>query len=103
MGKAKLKRNPLSYPTGTTMRVGGEVLSKTVVRFDYRCVECLSPLRYRNAGVVCTQDVTHHGFIHKTEADRIAAEQAAALAQVEQDYQIIDGLIVPRKDPLQCQ
>lgn len=91
-----MKCNPLSHPTGTTMRIGGQVVSKVAARYDYRCAECLSSLKYWNNGVACTEDVNHRGYIHKTEAARIAAEQAAQMAQVEADYEIRDGQIVPK-------
>ena len=43
------KPSRLSYPTGVTMRIGGEVVSRTIARYDYRCAECLGGLEYWNA------------------------------------------------------
>ncbi len=82
------------------MRVNGQVVSRTVVKLDYRCAECLARLKYWNAGVACTEDVSHRGFVHKTEAARIAAERAKKVAVVEAAYEIVDGQLRPKGETI---
>jgi hypothetical protein len=85
---------------GVTMRIGGQVVSKIAARYTYYCAECLGPLRFLNNGLACEANPEQHrGFVSKDEAARLAAEQAAQLAQVEADYEIVNGQIQPKRLP----
>lgn len=87
--RAKFKR---SGPT--TVRIKGKAVNILVAKITYRCQECLSKLRRKNAGLVCRADETHRGFVHRSEAEELARERAEELAEVEAAYEIIDGQIV---------
>lgn len=89
---------PLSHPTGVTMRIGGEVVSRINARYDYRCAECLGGLEYWNAGLKCKADHGHRFFVHKRDVPEIQAMRDSRTAQVEAMYEIVDGVLKPRKE-----
>lgn len=76
------------------MRIGGEVVSKILVRYAYRCAECLGELKYWNNGLACVANVAHQGFIHKKESARIAELQDKNIKELEQFYTIKDGKVI---------
>lgn len=82
-----------SYNAPTTMRIGGETVSKIVIRYAYRCAECLGELKYHNNGLACAANVAHQGFIHKKEAARIAEIQKENIKELEQFYEIVNGKV----------
>jgi hypothetical protein len=92
------KPNRLSHPTGTTMRIGGEVVSKINAKYDYRCAECLGPLEYWNAGLKCKADHNHRFFVHKRNVGEIQALRETRTTTVEAVYEIVDGVLKPRKE-----
>jgi len=91
------KPNPLSHPTGPTMRINGKTVSRIVARYDYRCAECFGTLEYSGAGLACVNDHAHRGYIYKTEAAQATTHEEEITAQVSELYQIIDGKLVARE------
>lgn len=89
-----------NYNAPATMLIGGETVSKIVVRYAYRCAECLGELKYHNNGLACAANVAHQGFIHKKEVPAIQAAREEKVATVEAAYEIRDGQIVPKGDTL---
>lgn len=87
-------KNRLSYPTGPVVRIGGQTVSLTVARYDYRCQECLGELRYKDSRVICATNSAHTGFIHKKEAARLQEQQAANIQELSNFYQIKKGKVV---------
>ena len=86
--------NIRNYNAPATMRIGGEVVNKIVARYAYRCAECLNELKYHNNGLACAANVAHQGFIHKTEAAKVAELQKENIKELEQFYSIVDGKVV---------
>lgn len=97
-----MTRHYLLYPTGTTMRIGGEVVSKVVARYDYRCAECLGELQYWNAGLKCKANHDHRFFVHKRDVPAVQAMRDAEVSDISTSYEIIDGVLKPKGDLL-CQ
>lgn len=98
-----LKPNRLSRPTGVTMRIGGEVVSKITARFSYRCAECLSELEYWNAGLKCKADHNHRLFVHKRNVPAIQALRNAEVADIGANYEVVDGVLKPKGEIIPCQ
>lgn len=98
-----MKPNRLGHPTGTTMRIGGEIVSKITARYDYRCAECLGELEYWNAGLKCKADHSHRLFIHKRDVTAIQALRDAEVTDISASYEIIDGVLKPKGEILSCQ
>lgn len=86
----------LRHPSGPTMRINGETVSVIVARAVYRCEECLAALKRRDAGLVCTANPAHRGFIEQKEAAAIEQAQKQNINQLSEFYQIIDGKVVIR-------
>lgn len=80
------------------MRIGGQVVDKINARFDYRCAECLGELRYKDSGLCCKAQPEHRFFVHKREVPTIQALRQERTASVEAIYEIIDGVLKPRKE-----
>lgn len=98
-----MKPNRLSHPTGVTMRIGGEVVSRINARYDYRCAECLGELEYWNAGLKCKADHGHRYFVHKRDVAAIQALRDAEMSDISANYEIVDGLLRPKGENLLCQ
>lgn len=96
------RRSNLSHPTGVTVRIGGEVVSRINARYDYRCAECLGGLEYWNAGLKCQADHNHRFFVHKRDVPAIQATRDAEVSDISANYEIIDGVLKPKGEPL-CQ
>lgn len=86
-----------NYNAPATMLIGGETISKIVVRYAYRCSECLSELKYHNSGLACAANVAHQGFIHKKEVPATQAAREAEATEIEANYEIVDGLLRPKR------
>lgn len=95
-------RSYLSHPTGTTMRIGGQVVSKINAKYDYRCAECLGPLEYWDAGLKCKTDHGHRLFVHKREVASIQALRDTETADISESYEVVNGVLKP-KGELLCQ
>lgn len=95
-----MKRNIRAFSgASSTMRIGGQVVDKINARYDYRCAECLGELRYRDNGLCCKTEPSHHRyFVHKRDVPAIQALRQDRTLAVEAIYEIVDGLLKPRKD-----
>lgn len=60
----------------------------------YRCEQCHALLKYHNAGLICTENPKHRGFIHRNEVARIQAQQAANVNQLNDFYKIVNGKVI---------
>jgi hypothetical protein len=87
-----------NYNAPTTMRIGGEVHFKPNAKRLFRCAECLGELEYWNAGLKCKADKGHNHFVHKKDVPEIQAMRQAKIEAVEAAYEIVDGLLRPRKE-----
>jgi len=90
-----------NYNAPTTMRIGGETINKIVARYAYRCSECLGELEYWNAGLRCKANHSHSHFVHKKDVPEIQAMRQVKTEAVEAAYEIVDGLLRPRKEIIQ--
>lgn len=91
-----MKRNIRTHSSGSTMRIGGEVIDKINARYAYRCAECLGELRYKDNGLCCKERPEHHFFVHKREVPTIQALRDQEIADISQNYEIVDGLLKPK-------
>lgn len=96
-----MTRSYTRYRTHThirhSIRIKGKEINIDFARIVYRCEECLGKLRRKDAGLVCTKDENHRGFIHRDEAEKIAAKHNEEMEQVESAYEIVDGQIVAKE------
>lgn len=86
----------LRHPSGPTMRINGETVSVIVARAVYRCEECLAELKRRDAGLVCTVNPAHRGFIKQKEAAAIEQAQQQNINSLVEFYKIENGKVVIR-------
>jgi hypothetical protein len=87
------------FNSSVTMRIGGEVVNKINARYDYRCAECLGELDYWNNGLACKAAGTEHRyFVHKRDVPAIEVLRASHLNEVNANYEIIDGVLKPKKE-----
>jgi hypothetical protein len=84
------------YGVENFININGKRVDVYSAKIVYRCEECHAPLNYKGAGLVCSHNPTHRGFIHRTEAARIDAAQAININQLSDFYQIVDGKVVIR-------
>jgi hypothetical protein len=82
------------YGTENFIKINGKRVDLFSAKFVYRCEECHASLNYRGAGLICSRNPTHRGFIHRNEAARIEALQATNVNQLSDFYQIVDGKVV---------
>ena len=81
---------------------GGLVIPKLIAKHVCRCADCLGPVKEKNAGLVCAIDPENHrGLIHQDEAKKLQAQLDANQAQAEHDFEIVDGKIKPKFDPIE--
>lgn len=92
----RLARQAAHVVGEATVRICGKVVGLYLAKQVYRCEECLGPLKYRNAGLICATNPAHRGFIHQKDAAVLAKYDQEKVAQVEAAYQIIDGKLVPK-------
>jgi hypothetical protein len=86
------------YDASVTMRIGGVVVNKIAARYAYRCADCLGELDYWGAGLACKANKEHHFFVHKSEVAGIQAQRTARIDEALSNYEIIDGLLRPKKE-----
>lgn len=55
--------------------IQGKLYSKHIVKLRWVCMNCLSGFRFRNAGLVCSYNQDHYGFILKSEAEAITQQE----------------------------
>lgn len=88
-----------SFNASVTMRIGGEVVNKIHARYVYRCAECLGELVYYNNGLACkAAGADHRHFIHKRDVPAISASRQERIDLVNAAYEIVDGVLKPRKE-----
>jgi hypothetical protein len=90
----RFDRPSLRHPSGPTMRINGETVSVIVAKTAYRCEECLAALAYKDAGLVCTVNPAHRGFIKQKEAAAIEQAQQQNINQLSEFYKIENGKVV---------
>lgn len=73
---------------------GGDWVDISLVVLVYRCEECHSKLRRKDAGVVCCENPDHKHFIHRNEVAQIEAKEADDLKQAQEDYATQNGELV---------
>lgn len=91
-----VKRREAFVRGQATIKINGKTLNLYFAKQVYRCAECLSPLRYRNSGLACSENDEHRGFIHREEAEAIRARQEANVEKLSSVYEIVDGKVVVR-------
>lgn len=57
------------------IQINGKRVDIYLAKVKYLCIHCLGDLRRRDAGLVCTLNEHHYGFIHKSEAQQLTTEE----------------------------
>lgn len=83
---AHCRKTTATRGTGeATMNINGRTYSKYLAKIIFKCAVCFSDLQYRNAGLACSVDPAHRGFVHRnngpTEADQIKNK----LSEIEEE------------------
>jgi len=92
----RLARREARTTGGATVYICGQTVSLYLAKQVYRCEECLGELSYHNAGLVCKTNPAHRGFMHQKDAQAAVSSDRQKTAQVESNYVIQDGKIVPK-------
>ena len=95
---SRLARKEARTTGGATVRICGKVVNLYLARIVYRCEECLGELELWNAGIICKVDHSHKGFVHQTEAAKIAEYKQQLTSVVEGAYEIKNGILVYKGD-----
>lgn len=91
--KLQMRNTRISH----AIKINGELINIDFARIVYRCAVCHSELKKQNAGLVCARDTKHRRFIHQREVEAIKAQRTKEQANIEANYEIRDGQIVPKK------
>lgn len=81
------------FGTENFIKIGGKRVDLFSAKIVYRCEECHASLNYKGAGVVCSQNKDHRGFIHRNEAAKIQAQQTQNINQLNDFYTIENGKV----------
>jgi hypothetical protein len=83
-----------SYGQSNFIKINDKRVDLFSARIVYRCEACHAPLKLHNAGLICTENPQHRGFIHRNEVARIQAQQATNINQLSDFYEIVNGKVV---------
>lgn len=82
-----------SYGTNNFININGQRIDVFSAKIVYRCEQCHAPLNYKGAGLVCSKNPAHRGFIHRNEAAAIETAQTKNINELNQFYVIVDGKV----------
>lgn len=82
-----------TYGSANFININGKRVDVYSAKIVYRCEVCHAPLNYRGAGLACSQNQAHRGFIHRNEVTAIEAAQAQNINQLNEFYVIVDGKV----------
>lgn len=60
---------------GHNITIQGKPINIHFARLTHLCIHCLAPLKLKNAGLACTENPNHYGFISQKEADSLTDEE----------------------------
>lgn len=86
-----------TYGNSNFININGRRVDLYSARIVYRCEECHAPLNIKGAGLKCSENSRHRGFIHRNEVTRIQETQAANVNQLGEIYQIVDGKVTVKQ------
>lgn len=81
------------FGTENFLKIGGKRVDLFSAKIVYRCEECHATLNYKGAGVVCSANKDHRGFIHRNEVAKIQAQQTQNINQLNEFYIIENGQV----------
>lgn len=84
------------YGTEHFIKIGDKRVDIYSAKIVYRCEECHASLNYHNAGLICSQNKDHRGFIHRNEAATIQKQQTENINQLNEFYTIENGKVVSK-------
>lgn len=87
-------RNIRTRPTENYVKIGDKRVDLFSAKIVYKCEQCHAQLSYKGAGLVCSANPSHKGFIHRNEVRAIREKQAQNVNQLSDFYQIVNGKVV---------
>lgn len=78
------------------IKIGDKRVDLFSAKIVYHCEECHAMLNYKGAGLVCSVNKDHRGFIHRSEAAKIQEQQAQNINQLNDFYIIENGKVKTR-------
>lgn len=69
------RRNIRQTPGDLKMKINGQLVDIFLARIVYKCIHCLGDLEVHNAGVRCSENSNHYGFIHRDDAIKFTEQE----------------------------
>ena len=89
-----MARNIRTKTGGNFININGRHIDIYLAKIVYRCEACHAPLVYHNAGLACSANKQHRGFIHRDEVGKIQQAQTQNIAGLNEFYEIKNGKVV---------